>query len=202
MRNIMSLKKQARHISPRCIWHAITPMLAASGLLLMSMRVEANLPSGFIDFTGTLLEVTCDISATPTVNLGDLDVTPILTNPNGWATVGSGAIDVRIAGCQGASSARTPGIALSGQLSTDPGVTANNSLFKTGGGSKGFGIVVSYNNARLSQGSVVNINPSAGTTVRLMAAVSGGEKAWAGTQNQNMTTGTLTASVTFTFGYR
>lgn len=201
MRNIMSLKKQARHISPRCIWHAITPMLAVSGLLLMPMRVEANLPTGFIDFDGTLLEPSCDISATPSVNLGNLDVAPILKNPNGWATVGSGAIDVRITGCQGASN-KTAGIILSGQLSTDPGVTANSSLFKTGGESKGLGIVLSYNNVRLSQGSVVNITPSAGSTVRLLAAVSGGEKAWAGTQNQNMRSGTLTASVTFTFGYR
>lgn len=195
----MSLIRQSIYVPPHRRWQIVW---GASSLLLMPLTSEA---SGFIDFEGTLLEGTCDISAPPMVNLGNLDVTRILANPNSWATVGNGLIQVKISGCQGSGGTKTAGIAITGQLSTDPGVSANTSLFKTGGESKGFGVVVSYGNTRLSQGSMLYITvPGADDIVvrNLTAAVSGGEKYWAGAQNQNMKSGTLTASVTLTFGYR
>lgn len=191
-------------LQPGSLLRVAPPALAIAVLLLLPQASRANLPSGFIDFSGTLQAGTCDLLGTSTVNLNNVDVLPILANPNGWGTAGNGNISIDIANCTGNGGALQAGVALSGTLSTDPGISGNTSLFKTGGESKGFGVVFTHNNVRLSQGSVIpaTVSGTSGTRLLIGVAVSGGEKSWAGNQNQNMKAGSLTAAVTFTFGYR
>lgn len=187
------------------VWHVVMPILIVGFLLLTPMRSDANvsLASGFIDFDGTLLAGTCDITSPPTLDLGrHVDVSPILSNPNSWTTVAPSSFKVELSNCNGGGGTLTPRITITGTMSSDPGVSANSSLFKTGGDSKGFGIVLTHNGNRLDKDSSIVVKGTSGESVTLVAAISAGEKSWAGAKNQNMKAGTLTAAVTFSFAYR
>lgn len=179
----------------------------------------AHADTGTLNFSGTIEAGTCNLSLDkPTIDFGNVDPTPIVTG-GGWAAVKNTPFTITLSGCQGVGDAsKTPGVQIVGPLNQDTAIQSaggNKWLFKTGGTSQGFGVVV-YNTTPASPGGneaanneYINVPtfgqgttlPGAGATIPLSAAVSGGRPGWIGTKGANLKAGTLTAAVTFTFSY-
>lgn len=186
---------------------------------LLSMLVcqpGANAVDGTLTFNGTITPGTCDLSVSPSsIEFGSVDAASLIGGQ--WASAGTTPFTVKLSGCTGVGGgALTPGVKISGTLNDDPAIQAaggNKWLFKTGGTSKGFGVVV-YTSETPNLGSNEAENdqyipvtgyaagsslPAAGADVKLAAAVSTGRSAWSAAKN--LQAGTLTAAVTFTFAY-
>ncbi|WP_329911568.1 fimbrial protein [Serratia quinivorans] len=203
------------HRTARAKWRQA--VLWGGGIGLFAAIGIAHADSGTLTFNGTILPGTCDVALDkPTIAFGSVDPALIISGGQ-WASVGVTSFALILSGCTGVGAASlTPGVKVEGTLSTDPGVSGNQWLFKTGGTSKGFGVVV-YNSTpakpgvnEAGNGEIINIPqfgkgttlPAAGTKIPLSAAVSGGRAAWFGTNKVNLKAGDLTAAVTFTFAYR
>lgn len=193
-------------------WLAAKCSLYALLTLSSGAPVLANTET--LNFTGTIVAGTCDLTAPATVPLGDADPSSLIGGH--WKYVNLSPFTLTITNCVGVGGANlTPSIQMTGTPSTDPGVEASNKwVFKNGGTSKGFGVTL-YSVSRtpvagtdeLANNDWLDVPnygkgttlPAGGTTVDLKAAVACGRDGWCA--RQYLSAGTLNASLTFTFKY-
>lgn len=192
-------------------WLAAKSGLCALLVSYSGVQAQAG-NTATINFTGTIVAGTCNLTAPATVNLGDVDPTKLISTQ--WHYENITPFALQITGCTGVGGATmAPEIQITGTLSTDMG-QGNNWVFKNPAStSKGFGVVllpasgpynsdsVTANNGWLSiPGFGKGTTPTANTFVHLNAAVSCGRSTWC--PRANSAAGTLNASLTFTFAYK
>lgn len=195
-------------------WWLATRCFFLSMLAMYSGVQAFAADSGTINFTGTIVAGTCDLTAPPTVSLGDVDPSSLIGGH--WKYVNLQPFTLTITNCVGVGGTNlTPGIQMTGQPSSDPGVEADNKwIFKTAGTAKGFGVALYAVSGNPKAGTdelpnndwlkVTNYGkgttlPTGGTQVNLQAAVACGRPAWCA--RKNLSAGTIDASLTFTFKY-
>lgn len=186
-----------------------------AGILFCFHCMSHAASSGTLSFSGSIMSGTCDLSVSPSsIIFGKVDPSHLIGVQ--WGESNRMPFTIHIRNCSGiGGTATTPAIKITGALSKDIGVTSDNTwLFKTGGSSVGFGMVVynkkdgAHNADEVENGGFISIPgygqgttlPYGGVDVNLAAAVSAGRANW--TPVKNMKAGTLTAAVTFEFVYR
>ncbi|WP_061069012.1 fimbrial protein [Serratia liquefaciens] len=214
------LRKTTRYgVRPKMKKFTVGSRLTAKCGLCALLTLSSGAPvlaadSATLNFTGTIVAGTCDLTAPPTVALGDVDPEPLVGGH--WKYANLTSFQLTITNCVGVGGADlTPGIRMTGTPLTGPGVeTVNKWVFKDGGDSTGFGVVLYSVAGTPDAGTDERANndwldvpnygkgttlPSGGATVTLKVAVSCGRDGWCA--RQYLKAGSLNAALTFTFKY-
>ncbi|HBC7422572.1 TPA: type 1 fimbrial protein [Serratia marcescens] len=166
--------------------------------------------SAVVKFSADIATGTCTLTADPSVALGTVDASTLVGN--NWHLANTKKFTLTLSHCTGIGGGELrPTITMTG---TPLPISGWTNVFKDGGTSKGFGVMVfdadpgEHNSGGIANGGDIYLTdygkgktlPATGTTRDLWAVVACGPTA--SCADTNLLPGSLTASLTFAFAYK